>query len=399
MTDVTIRQIHGEEVLEAVYPLTSYAFHASPPLQDREVWAQHVLPRQGVTYYCAFEGGTAVACTASTAGTENVRGALLGMGGVWGVATHPSARRKGYCRELMARQLAAMHEAGQPLSALYPFRESFYQRLGYVLFPQYKRVTFAPATLGALLKQELGGEVEVRLSGAAFEDYRAYVSAMQAETHGMGLFYSLYSDERARDDNSVWIALARVGGEVEGVMVYSMRGEQVTQFKLRATRFYARTARARYLLLQWIARHVDQASEAELWMPPYELPETWLADMRVESQPSTFTPMGRVVDLAGLSQRGVQTGPGAFVAAVTDAVCPWNAGVWRFETVGGELVVAPETGEADCTLTSQGVAALVYGAHDPADFAFRGWGDPSPEAVAALGAVFPRRLPYLHEMF
>jgi predicted acetyltransferase len=52
--------------------------------------------------------------------TQNVRGALLGMSGVWGVSTHPSARRQGYSRQLMARLLEAMRDAGQALSGLYP---------------------------------------------------------------------------------------------------------------------------------------------------------------------------------------------------------------------------------------------------------------------------------------
>jgi hypothetical protein len=50
-------------------------------------------------------------------------------------------------------------------------------------------------------------------------------------------------------------------------------------------------------------------------------------------------------------------------------------------------------------LSIQGVSALVYGAHDPADFYVRGWGDPSPKVQAAMREMFPPALAHLHEMF
>ncbi len=38
MTDIVIRQLAGEEMLEAMYSLTSYALHASPPLTNQDEW-------------------------------------------------------------------------------------------------------------------------------------------------------------------------------------------------------------------------------------------------------------------------------------------------------------------------------------------------------------------------
>jgi hypothetical protein len=85
VTNIVIRQVEGEEMLEVKYPLGTYAFRSSPPLPDKEEWKDQVRHRQGVTCLAAFEGDAAVATVAYTAMTQNVRGALLGMGGVWGV--------------------------------------------------------------------------------------------------------------------------------------------------------------------------------------------------------------------------------------------------------------------------------------------------------------------------
>jgi predicted acetyltransferase len=396
MTRVTIREIDGQEMLEAKYPLTSYALHPSPPLPDRDEWWEIVRHRQGVTCLAAYEDDLAVATAASTAMTQNVRGALFGMGGIWGVATHPAARRKGYCRQLMARLLESMHVSGQAFSGLYPFRESFYERLGYVTLPQIKRCTFAPLTLAPLVRANLGGEVELVLSGEGYDTYIAYLRQMQQGTHGMAMFD--IGDRVAAQRNRFWLAIARAAGEPVGLMLYDLKGERETEFNLRALRFYYRTSQGRYLLLQWIARHIDQANRAELWLAPAELPETWLADMDVKVETAYFTPMGRVVDVTQID--GLQTGSGRFTARLADPLCPWNEGTWRFETVDGLLDVQQAAeAAADCTLHVQALAALAYGTHDPGDFAVRGWGDPSPEVQTTLRAMFPRMLPHLHELF
>ena len=390
-----IRRLPTEEMLDVLFPLAQYAFHASPPFGDREEWDEIIRGRPGVTYFALFEAGSPVATVAGTDMTQQVRGRLYDASGVWGVTTHPAARRRGYCRRLMASLLDANREAGRPLSCLYPFRESFYARLGYVTFPLPRIARLDPAALAPLLKQDLGGTVEMMLIGDGYDIYREYVQRLQARVHGLSL--GVHGEKaRAQKENRSWLALARAGGEVVGLLLYQLKGEEPTRLTLRAHRFYYDTSQAKYLLLQWIARHVDQATEAEIWLPPYEQPETWLADIRVRTESQARAPMGRVVDVAGLG--GMQTGPGRFSARIHDPLCPWNEGDWSFETADGILHVT-RTGEAGCDLTIQGLTALVYGAHDPGDFRFQGWGDPPPEVQAAMRSVFPPRTPYLHEYF
>jgi hypothetical protein len=106
--------------------------------------------------------------------------------------------------------------------------------------------------------------------------------------------------------------------------------------------------------------------------------------------------MGRVVDVAGIG--GMETGPGCFAARVSDPLCPWNTGVWQFEAVDGRLQV-DRASQADCDLSIQALAALIYGTHDPGDFVFREWGNLSPALQTIMRAMFPPLVPYLHEYF
>jgi predicted acetyltransferase len=397
MSNTVIRRMNKSEMLEVMHPLTTYAFRSSPPLFDKEEWQQTVRQREGVTYFALSESDTVVATVASTAMTQQVRGTLYDAGGVWGVATHPAARRKGYCKRLMARLLAAEREAGRPLSCLYPFRESFYETLGYVTFPSPRIAKLAPSTLQPLLKKDLGGQVDLMLIGDGYDTYRHYLYKLQKQVHGLGIFVH-GQKALVQQRNRSWLALARVDGELVGVMLYDLKGEEPTRFTMRALRFYYDTSPGKYLLLQWIARHVDQASEVEIWLPSFERPETWLADIQVTTESQVRAPMGRIVDVAGLG--GMQTGPGRFSARINDPLCPWNEGVWQFETVDGALQVRPaEAEQADCNLTIQALTALIYGTHDVADFVIRGWGTPSPELRTILQSIFVPQAPYLHEYF
>lgn len=391
--DVSIRKLEGQEMLDAIHSLEGYGLHPSPPLPDKEEWSAHIRERKNLTCFTAFAEDMPLSVAVCSPMTQNIRGQLYPVSGVWGVSTHPAARRLGVCRATIAALLAAERERGMVFSNLYPFKESFYQRLGYMAFPLTKIARFSPHALAPLLKQDLGGEIEMRLLGPAFEAYRAYVEEMRPRQHGMVLFD--YVDPSVFKLETQWAALARVDGRVEGVMLYSMEGE-ATHFNFRATRFYYRSSRARYLLLNWIARHADQAERVEMWLAPYECPETWLADMQVKVETAERPAMCRVLDVSKLS--GMQVGEGRFTARIVDPTCPWNEDGWSFESCDGRLVVSPAA-KSDFELAIQGLSGLINGTLDPQDLSFRGWGSPDGETQAVLRRMFPPRMPYMHEMF
>ena len=59
-----------------------------------------------------------------------------------------------------------MRDTGCVLSALYPFRPSFYERFGYVGLPRARTVTFSPADSAGLMRKELPGEVDGEMLAA-----------------------------------------------------------------------------------------------------------------------------------------------------------------------------------------------------------------------------------------
>ncbi len=394
MPETELRQLKDQEMRDVMFPLGMYAFRASPPFPDREEWEKFSRQRQGVTYLAMFENGTPAAGGASSPMRENLRGTLYPASGVWGVAAHPWARRKGYVRQIMTTLLATERAAGKVFSSLYPFRESFYERLGYVSLPQTKKAQFSPAGAAHLLKKDLEGRVVFRPYAEVFDLVRGFFLKQQSAVHGMGIFD--YAMPAGAVRYPAWAALAYEAEELTGLMVYTLSGDDLTKFTLNAHRFAYQTSCARALLLEWIARHIDQAAQVEINLPPYEQPELWLSDLRVKTTSREISPMGRVLDIARMG--GMHTGPGHFSAQVSDPTCPWNEGCWYFETDNGQLRVTPAP-QAECALSIQAVTALIYGTLDPQDFNLRGWGTPSPNLQETLRTMFPKQMAYLHEEF
>lgn len=395
MSDVRLHTVQGDEILDIMYPLSAYNFHSSPPLVDEDKWRNWILDRLGCTScIAAFEEGDAVAVTSATSMLQNVRGSLYGEAGVWGVSTAPGARRKGYIRQLMTAQFHAAREAGQVFSCLYPFRESFYENLGYVIFPSTRKVSFPTANLGPLLKMELGGEVRILRAKDGYALRQRFQRERLERIHGLAIFDQL--DPQLAKYPDSWLALAWVDGRLEGIMPYEIQPERESgKMQFRAPRFYYETSRAKYLLLQWAARHVDQTATTVLYLPQSERPETWLADLMVHSE-SHATPMGRIIDVGRLG--GMWVGPGSFRAEIRDPFCPWNDGTWQFESIDGILQIS-RAEQAECELSIQALSALVYGTHEPGDFELRGWGNPERETLERMRSLFPPRLPYLDEIF
>lgn len=93
---IEIKHLTLEESIEILHFLNSYAFRPTPPLPDFEDYVERIRHRRGGKYYALFEGDQPLSICASIEFTQNIRGRILQMRGVANVATHPSARRKGY---------------------------------------------------------------------------------------------------------------------------------------------------------------------------------------------------------------------------------------------------------------------------------------------------------------
>jgi predicted acetyltransferase len=396
-SDVDIRLLSPEE--SARLDIASYAFEASPapPTQDRE---QYVPFLRGSRLPHAFDAtGTPVARLAIYPQRMNVRGKILASGGVGSVASLPAGRRSGMVRALMRHSFELMREDGQAVSALYPFRPSFYQRLGYAGWIRPQWAVIDPAHLEPVLKAGVSGTTEWGRIADKWDEWCAFLARVQRETHGFTI------SDKPRGDlpqfrNDHWVVLVHEGDEVTGGMTY-----QITSYggKMIVPAFYPLTVNARYTLLEWIARHADQTTEAHIQVLPGSWPELWLHDVEAPTtsrdDASWAAPMGRIVSVDGLT--GIGAGEGRVALELMDDACPWNTGTWTFHGTGEVLEVAPG-GEAQATLAIQALASLVFNGagpgSEPESFRYRGWGN-ADNVADALRGIFPPARPFIHDRF
>ncbi|SCG47843.1 GNAT family N-acetyltransferase [Micromonospora inositola] len=396
-----IRRLAAEERLTTSFPLQAYAFEASPLAASRvEEFRDYLSYNAGNRTLIADEDGTAVAAVSAIPMRQNLRGAVLPMAGVAGVATHPLARRRGHVRALLHQLLDEMRDEGHPLTALYPFRASFYERFGYVGLPRARSATFSPADLGPLLRAELPGEVVWERVGVGYPTWRAFTERCLHERHGFAVFPDFWAvGLRDRDDR--WLVTAVVDGSTAGAVTYRIddHGGELIADELLATDPYARA-----LLLQFFARHVDQVERIRVQLPADELPELWLTDLAVHvearvSRPGSPAPMARLLSLDALT--GLPAGAGRVrVDLVGDR---WLAGTHLLDGATGRLELLPGGsaggGVPTAALTAAGLSALAYGVLDPAEVDIRDLGDVPADAAAELRRIFPREVPYLFADF
>lgn len=389
-----IRQLEIQEAVQGLHFLSSYAFTPTPPLPDFEPYSERIHNRKGSKYFGVFADDSlqAITCT-TTPLIQNLRGCLFKMGGIANVATHPAARRKGYARELLRHQFKDFHEDGITTSCLYPFKEAFYEHLGYVTLPQTKRISFTPGCLDPILNMNLEIGFELVSFYDGYEKFRAYCQRQQERTHGMALF--TIPQKEAAKGHQAWLLFAKLNEEIIGAMNYTLR-DQIMNQTLLAYDFLFDNAIGKFALLNWIARHIDQAGKVILTLKPELFGENFYTDLRPEYQGVFVPPMARIISLTLL--QGLPCGKGEIAIQLSDAECQWNNGTWRLSAENGELQIE-RVAKAECELTIHGLTALVYGIADPLELVLRGWGNPDANQQMILRKLFPPAIPYLHAMY
>jgi predicted acetyltransferase len=369
-----------------------YAFYPSPGNLDELLNLQK--HQQDVFELIVYEDDVPVSSAQSFPLTQNIRGKLFNMAGVAMVASYPEARRKGYISKLMQTLFNHMKNKQQTFSTLQPFKEKFYEILGYVPFPLYRFASLSPNVLVPLLSHEIDGHLTRMNMADGFNSFKKYLLKFQSVTHGCGLFSDIGSTHLGK--RPYWIVFAHSRNEIVGLITYRITGYVG---KMIVADFLYSNSTGKYLLLQWLAQHADQVKEISLPLLPDDIIENWLLDLTTKIKTRDSLPdraMGRIIDVSNLS--GMKVGPGDFSLEIVDTNCQWNNAIWNFTSNNGILQVSKTT-TSENKITIQALSALVYGVANPADFQYLRWGNPSEVVQQKMITMFPRKLPFLHATF
>ena len=275
--------------------------------------------------------------------TMHYRGHRIPVMGLAGVAVAPDFRRRGIGRRMCLEALRIARDRGDLLSALFPFKASFYRQMGYALAGAFHRYRFHPGSLpiypgwdqvvrapedGRQAAMDVYGRVAPGTTGLLERTERMWTFLDLP-----GTYLYLYRDLR---------------GKAAGYVVVRGRGGPPERSRLRVLELVADGREAYLGLLGWLSVQRDQWGSivydtvpAEDFYERLDHPRTAGSGsprgLWFHSASLLRGPMFRVLDLAGLYELAgagrVEGRPGVTLSdgslQVRDPELPENQGTWR----------------------------------------------------------------------
>jgi predicted acetyltransferase len=346
-------------------------------------------------------GGELVSCLTIVDAAIWIGKAPVKLGGIAGVATHPSHRSKGHATRLLKDSLPVLREQGYSFAALFPYSYGFYRRLGWELGSRQYRLSVSPAAL------------------PHYEDARYVRAALPSDRADVARLYERASLHRTgrwlRDDKRWSYLFEHVKNEViykrrqmEGYAFFEVKEDERRTRSVRLLELTAPTSAAQRGLTTYLAQITGVTSIAYtgawedlaasgLLAAPDGRPDEECATVQA-SQGAMF----RVVDLVEALNALVPNFSGlngAVTLSMQDDTVP--AGFPRTATVEGDgnvVMVRPGDGhprrviEGDVRTWS----AVLVGYQSLEDALALNLLRSYSEATTALAApLFPRRDPFI----
>jgi predicted acetyltransferase len=318
----------------------------------------------------AYDDGRPVGLTTALEFDLTIPGGSLSAGGVTWVGVLPTHRRRGILRELMHRQLADLHERGEPLAVLWASEAAIYGRFGYGIAAPGMSMEGDKSRFR--YRDDPGPRAAARLVDAneAFELFPPLYERVRAEVPGtFGRSDVWWREQRLADPESwrhgagpKFFAALELDGAVEGYAIYRIKDEWDNGFprgEVRVLEAIATSSAATRDVWRFLF-NIDLTTKVKAWqLDPGSPLYLMVTDPRALHLGLADGLWLRLVDVgASLVARSWATDD-AVVIDLRDEICPWNAGRWR---------VGPDTGRTDdepeLALDAGDLAAAYLGAFD-----------------------------------
>ena len=311
------------------------------------------------------DGGRMVASTGSYARRLTVPGGEVSLAAVTMVGVQASHRRRGLLRSLMRHQLDALHEAGEPVAALWAAETAIYTRFGYGLATMAAKLEVHSRQ--ARLRSAPDRRAELLTPAEAVPAMRGIHDAARRGLPGMldrpGAWWEWRITDRQEDREGAGVLRAAVV-EDAAYALYAVkdgwdRGRPAFEVFVRelvATGAEARAAIWGYLL----GLDLTHRLEYELAAADEPLPHMLTEAQAVQTQLSDGLWV-RLVDVPAALTRRAYAAPFEVVLDVADEFCPWNAGRWALAWDGTGATCERTSAPADLELGCEELGAAYLG--------------------------------------
>ncbi len=403
---------------EEVPTVARLVAHSFPGPTRTQAWLEEQLrePRFGggpETLWLGERDGAVVGAFQLHPLRQWIGGARLPMAGVGTVAISPVHRKRRLAELLVASGLRAARERGDLVSALYPFRVSFYHRLGYGNAGVVEQWQVPAATLPDAPERthvELLEDEAAR--GEALALYGDWARAQNGQLDRTPRMWSYVLSQAER----ALVGYRAADGTLAGYAVVAYRTDLKRRDRfLEVEELVWTTQPARRGLLAWLGSLGDQWEQVLLRTLPAHRLQDWLREPRLPpdaapgwqlwSPAATLLmgPMFRLLDVAGAWERRSITGMAGISTAleITDAHLPENAGRWLLTLEGGRAALVRDGSARSVIRLDIATLSRIYiGALSPAAaFAAGLLACDRPDLLPALDAALALPEPWLFDRF
>ncbi len=412
----TFRNARPDEVLE-IARLQAHSFPSSSGgVSDQEKFLTEG-PHGGIeTLWVGLIGERIVAACQLFSLTQWIGGAGIPIMGLGSVAIAPTHRRQGLAGRLLSSAFAHARERGDLASALYPFRASYYQRMGYGeagVAHQYQ----LPTTAFPDAPDERA-RVHLVDSGPDEQAMRSvYDAAARRETGQI--------QRNERSWSAAWggsggaaVLYRSSSGDPEGYAIVRYRPDLPPEERyLEVMERMWLTSGAQRGIYAWLGSlgdqwrallyraHPEEGFADRLHEPrlPQESAPGW--NLWFPSATLLRGPMFRILNVAGaMSKRRVANRMRLTLALeVADAQIPENTGSWHLTLGDGKIQLDRGNGQATDAHLSLSISALsrIYiGSFTPSGAIAAGLATTErPDSISALDDLFRVPAPWTFDRF
>src|SRR5262245_20171261 len=394
--------------VETLAELGQRTYRVASVEKRREFYTEHPRFGQRDVRVVELEGQT-VASLVLYPFHAYVRGQRIPITGVGSVAVSPEHRRRGVGEAALRAALRELRQRGNHLSALYPFRNSYYRKLGYGTIEYVHQLAVAASNL------PLSDEAR-RVRRLMLPD-RLAVETLYERVAQQGHFALARSPEwwahRLWTYPGDWVVYeGRRRGQIEGYLYYEVEHSR-GPFRLAVTlnEFVAATPEAHQGLIGHLATLRDQVEEIH---HAAGADNTWVTllrsaqNLRPGAEIGAFNDTGgiatgamlRIVDVKGALEL-LPVAPharGELIVEVDDPVLPINARAYAVSAREGRLRVAPEPKRRLPRLSADidVLAQLAAGTLAPGRAAESGLARSTAGAAEVMNGWFASRPAYLY---
>jgi predicted acetyltransferase len=396
IADLTLRPFSRDE-FDAASDVAEMAFMWSPGPADRAIFADLLEFDRSLG---AFAGKAIVGTAAALTFELTVPGATADAAGVTIVTVHPAYRRRGILSAMMGRQLADLHEHGEPIAVLRASEASIYGRFGYAVASRELSLELsrsstvlvpdAPRTGSLTVELDDPGTVRAQLA-EVYEAVRPGLPGFIGRNEAAWAELRHDPENRRGGASAKRAALVRDGDGVRGYALYRVRSKWIDDLPagLVEVEELITTGPAATAALWGHVLDLDLTATATAGGRPLDDPLLpMLADprrARARIRDGLWLRLVRIGDALAARRYAA---PVDLVLEITDERCPWNAGRWRLAGDDTGATCAPTTDPADLRADTTVLAAAYLG--DPVLGGYAGTGRLSelrPGALRRLAAA------------